>query len=111
LNGAGLAGVRFVPIRFTPKASIHKDNLCGGVSILLTNRDRCNSVDVGLEIARVLYRLYPKNFSLKKTSHLLLHDATLEAIRAGKTLSEIHSLWEQDLKKFQKRREKYLLYP
>jgi len=31
LNGAGLAGVRFVPIRFTPTYSVHKGKTCGGV--------------------------------------------------------------------------------
>jgi uncharacterized protein YbbC (DUF1343 family) len=111
LNNAGLAGVRFVPIRFTPKASIHKDKLCGGVNILLTDRDKCNSVDVGLEMAKTLYRLYPKDFSLKKISHLLLHDGTLEAIRNDKSLQEIHAMWEKDLEDFRKRREKFLLYP
>ena len=40
LNNATLPGVRFVPIRFTPAASVHKDRLCGGVRILLTDRDR-----------------------------------------------------------------------
>ena len=110
LNSAGLAGVRFVPIRFTPSTSVHKNEPCRGVNILVTDRDKCNSVDVGLEIAKTLYRLYPRNFSLEKISHLLLHDATLEAIRNGRSLVEIHALWEKDLADFQKRREKFLLY-
>jgi uncharacterized protein YbbC (DUF1343 family)/CubicO group peptidase (beta-lactamase class C family) len=110
LNGAGLEGVRFVPIQFTPKSSIHKEKLCGGVSILLTDRDRCNSVDVGLQIAKTLYRLYPDNFSLKKMTHLLLHDATLEALRQDKPLAEIHALWEKDLQEFRARREKFVIY-
>jgi uncharacterized protein YbbC (DUF1343 family)/CubicO group peptidase (beta-lactamase class C family) len=110
LNGAGLHGVRFVPIQFTPKSSIHKEKLCSGVSILVTDRDRCNSVDVGLQIAKTLYRLYPDNFSLKKMSHLLLHDATLQALREDKPLGEIHALWEKDLQEFKARREKFLIY-
>jgi len=81
------------------------------VNILLTDRDKCNSVDVGLEMAKTLYRLYPKDFSLKKISHLLLHDGTLEAIRNDKSLQEIHAMWEKDLEDFRKRREKFLLYP
>jgi uncharacterized protein YbbC (DUF1343 family)/CubicO group peptidase (beta-lactamase class C family) len=110
LNSAGLEGVRFVPIQFTPKSSIHKEKVCRGVSILLTDRDRCNSVDVGLQIAKTLYRLYPENFSLKKMSHLLLHDETLEALRQDKSLTEIHALWEKDLQEFRVRREKFLIY-
>jgi uncharacterized protein YbbC (DUF1343 family) len=111
LNKAALPGVSFVPIRFTPKASVHKDHECGGVSILLTDRESCNSVDTGIEIAKTLCRLYPQDFKLEKISHLLLHPATLEAIKADKSLKEIHELWRKDLEEFQQRRSKYLLYP
>ena len=110
LNRAGLPGVRFVPIRFTPAYSIHKDQLCRGVYILLTDRNACNVVDVGLVSAETLYRLYPADFSLDKVSHLLLHPPTLEALKANKPLSEIHQLWQNELEEFQKRRVKYLLY-
>jgi uncharacterized protein YbbC (DUF1343 family)/CubicO group peptidase (beta-lactamase class C family) len=110
LNNAGLAGIKFLPIRFTPKASTHKDQPCGGVYLLLSDRDRCNVVDVGLVIAQTLTRLYPKDFPLDKTKHLLLHQATLEAIKAGKPLKEIRESWRADLVEFQTRRAKYLLY-
>jgi uncharacterized protein YbbC (DUF1343 family)/CubicO group peptidase (beta-lactamase class C family) len=110
LNRANLPGVRFVPIRFTPRASVHKDQECGGVNIVLTDRDRCPVVDVGLEIASALCRMYPTNFPAEKMGHLLVHSATLEAIKSGKSLKEIHSLWTADLDDFQKRRSKFLLY-
>jgi len=110
LNQAGLPGVRFVPIQFTPAYSVHKGRLCGGVYILLTDRDRCKVVDVGVLIAETLYRLYPKDFDPGKMSHLLLHPPTLEAIKANQPLQEIHALWEKDLKEFEQRRAKYLLY-
>ena len=86
LNQAGLPGVSFVPIRFTPTYSVHKGQPCSGVYILLTDRDRCNVVDVGLLIAETLYRLYPKDFNPDKMSHLLLHPPTLEAVKADKPL-------------------------
>jgi len=111
LNDANLPGVRFIPIRFTPKASIHRDNPCAGVSILLTDRTRCNAVDTGIVIAKTLYRLYPKQFSVKKLSHLLVHEPTIEAIKADKSLEEIHALWKKDREEFEQRRGKYLLYP
>jgi uncharacterized protein YbbC (DUF1343 family) len=110
LNAAVLPGLRFVPVRFTPKSSIHKERLCGGVSILITDRERCNSMDAGLLIAKTLYRLYPKNFSVKKMSHLLLHPPTLEAIKADKPLPEIRALWQPDLDEFRARRARFLLY-
>lgn len=110
LNAAGLPGVRFVPVQFTPTYSVHKDKLCRGVYILLTDRDACNVVDVGLQIARTLYRLYPEDFPIDKMSHLLLHPPTLEALKADRPLEEIHSLWQKELEEFQKVRAKYLLY-
>ncbi|HMY71238.1 MAG TPA: DUF1343 domain-containing protein, partial [Blastocatellia bacterium] len=51
LNAANLPGVRFVPVRFTPKASVHKDAECSGVNIIITDRSRFDSVLTGMELA------------------------------------------------------------
>ena len=110
MNRAGLSGVRFVPVRFTPKASVFKDQPCGGVYILVTDRDAFAPVDVGVEFALALQRLYPGEFALDKVQHLLQHPPTISAIRAGKTLAEIKQLWAGDLDEFKKRREKFLIY-
>jgi uncharacterized protein YbbC (DUF1343 family)/CubicO group peptidase (beta-lactamase class C family) len=110
LNAADLPGVRFMPLQFTPTYSIHKGKLCKGVYISLTDRDRCNVVDVGLLIAETLYRLYPKDFNPDKMEHLLLHPPTMEALKADKPLAEIRALWQKDLDDFQQRRAKYLIY-
>jgi len=110
LNGAGLPGVRFVPIQFTPTYSVHKGKLCKGAYIMLTDRDRCNVVDAGLLIAETMYRLYPKDFDPDKMRHLLLHPPTLEAVKADKPLKEIRALWQKDLDEFMQRRAKYLIY-
>ena len=111
LNNAGLPGVRFVPVRFTPTYSVHKGKECGGVNLILTDREKCSVVDVALQIAETLYRLYPKDFSPDKMHTLLEDPATLAAVKAGKSLAEIHALWQPDLDQFLARREKYLLYP
>lgn len=110
LHRVGLPGVRFVPIRFTPRASVFKDQECGGVYVLLTDRDACRVVDVGLAMAVTLQRLHPKEFALDKVQPLLRHAPTLEAIRAGKSLTEIKALWATDLGEFLARRGPFLLY-
>jgi uncharacterized protein YbbC (DUF1343 family) len=110
LNHAGLLGVRFVPIQFTPASSICKNELCRGVFILLTDREACQVVDVGLQIAETLYRLYPNDFAPQKMSHLLRHPPTLEAIRANKPLHEIRAGWRVELEEYSKIRSKYLMY-
>jgi uncharacterized protein YbbC (DUF1343 family)/CubicO group peptidase (beta-lactamase class C family) len=110
LNRAKLPGVRFVPVRFTPTASVFKDQPCGGVYIMIIDRDALNAVDVGMTLAMALRRLYPNDFALDKVQHLLQHEATLEAIKAGKSLGEIKQSWTRDLEEFKKRREKFLIY-
>ncbi len=110
LNKACLPGVRFIPVRFTPADYIYKGESCAGVNIMLTDREHCNSVDIGITIAKVLYRLYPDQFTVDKLDVLLVHKPTLNAIKADKPLTEIHDLWTADLEKFKTRRAKYLLY-
>ena len=111
LNGAGLPGVRFVPVRFTPTASVYAGKPCGGVNIILTGREQCRVVDVGLVIAEVLYHRYPQDFHPEKMSVLLRDPATLAAVKAGESLAEIHALWQPGLDKYQQRRATCLLYP
>ena len=110
LNRAGLPGVRFVPIQFQPTYSTHKDELCRGVYIFLTDREECDVVDVGLLVAKVLNRWYPEQFNLEKIKHLLLHPATLAALKEDRPLSDIRASWQEGLKDFAKRREEFLLY-
>jgi uncharacterized protein YbbC (DUF1343 family) len=110
LNRAGLAGARFVPVRFTPTASTFQDKPCGGVAMLLTDRERLQAVEVGLMAALTLHRLYPTDFALDKLQTLLQSAASIEAIESGKSLIEIEQAWADDLKAFKKRREAYLLY-
>ena len=111
LNRAGPPGVRFVPIRFTPRASVFKDQSCGGVYIIVTDRNRLRAVDLGFTLAITLQRMYPAQFALDKLDTLLQHAPTVEAIRAGRSLPEIRRLWNADLEAFQRRRQPFLLYP
>ncbi|MGZ5476573.1 MAG: exo-beta-N-acetylmuramidase NamZ domain-containing protein, partial [Thermoanaerobaculia bacterium] len=107
LTALALPGVAFRPVRFTPDASIHKGEVCGGVRIAITDRNALRSVDAGIAIATILQRDYPGQFPLDKIQRLLRHKPTFAAIRAGKSLDEIHALWSSD---FAERRAKYLMY-
>ncbi|MGA2747443.1 MAG: exo-beta-N-acetylmuramidase NamZ domain-containing protein [Verrucomicrobiota bacterium] len=111
LNREAIPGVRFVPVRFTPSASIFKNESCGGVNIILTDREQCRVVDIGIAAAKILNRWYPAQFQLTNMSRLLGAPATLQAINDDKPLSDIRALWTPALDQFRARREKYLLYP
>ena len=110
LNRAGLPGIRFIPVRFTPTYSTFKDKPCNGVAFTITDRNALNAVDVGLAIALTLERLYPKEFALAKVNTLLQHPATIEAIKAGKPLEAITGQWATELADFRKKREPFLIY-
>jgi len=110
LNRAGLEGIRFVPVQFTPSASVHQGQLCKGVHLVLTDRERCNVVEAGIEIALVLHRLYPQEFPVDKISHLLLEPETLTAIKSDQPLASIRACWRGKLEAFKTVRAKYLLY-
>jgi uncharacterized protein YbbC (DUF1343 family) len=110
LNEENIPGVRFVPVRFTPTDDVFKNQSCGGVNIILTDRDKCPVVDIGVAVARILNRWYPDRFELDNMSRLLVDDPTLRAIATDRPLAEIRAMWEDRLREFATRREKYLLY-
>ncbi|HKR63766.1 MAG TPA: exo-beta-N-acetylmuramidase NamZ domain-containing protein, partial [Thermoanaerobaculia bacterium] len=76
-----LAGVTFEPIRFTPNASTHKNEECGGVRITITDRRALRPVMVGLTIAAALAKWYPNDFPVDAMRPLLRHEETLQRLR------------------------------
>jgi uncharacterized protein YbbC (DUF1343 family) len=105
-----IPGVHFAPARFTPTSDIYRGEACQGVTISITNRDRLDSMRMGLEIAAVLDRSYPDQFHLEKTIELLGSQSTLDRLKHGDAPADIVSGWSADLDKFRAMREKYLLY-
>ncbi|HEX8686202.1 MAG TPA: exo-beta-N-acetylmuramidase NamZ domain-containing protein, partial [Pyrinomonadaceae bacterium] len=110
LNGRGLAGVRFVPVRFTPRASVHKDAECGGVNLVVTDRARFRPVRAGLEMAVALRRLYPQEWKVDAYARLLVNADTLERVRAADEPAEIERAWQPRLAEFRRARARALLY-
>jgi uncharacterized protein YbbC (DUF1343 family)/CubicO group peptidase (beta-lactamase class C family) len=110
LTAMSLPGIRFEATSFTPSTSIFAKQQCSGVRMTITDRRALRPVAMGIAIALTLHRLYPNDFPLDKIATLLRDPATLEAIRADKTLAEIVSMWREDEAAFAARRAKYLLY-
>lgn len=110
LNRAGLAGVRFVPIRFTPKSSTFANEECGGVNIVITDRGAFRSVTTGVEIAYQLNLFYSKMWKVDDYIRLLANRAALAALKEGKAVSDITATWQEGLAQFARIRQKYLLY-
>jgi uncharacterized protein YbbC (DUF1343 family)/CubicO group peptidase (beta-lactamase class C family) len=110
LNARGIAGVRFVPLTFTPTASNYAGQVCSGVSIVVTDRNGFDAPELGMELAVALRKLYPADFKIERMTELLMNQSVYDALVAGQDPRRIAQDWQEGLQKFQKVREKYLIY-
>ncbi|MDQ3801092.1 MAG: DUF1343 domain-containing protein [Acidobacteriota bacterium] len=110
LNRRNLPGVRFVPVRFKPNASVFKDENLGGINVIITDRRTFESVRTGIEIAIALRRLYPNEWQVDRYARLLVNADILERVKRGDAPEEIEKAWQSQLDEFKKRRASFLLY-
>ncbi len=110
LNKAGLPGVRFVPVKFTPKASVHQGVECGGINILITDRAVFEPVLTGFEISAQIKKLFSKDLSTERFNRLLVNQKIFDAFRSGADGRALKQIWEPELESFRAIRRKYLLY-
>ncbi|HUS10267.1 MAG TPA: exo-beta-N-acetylmuramidase NamZ domain-containing protein [Pyrinomonadaceae bacterium] len=110
LNGRRIAGVRFVPIRFTPTSSLFKGEECGGINIIITDRDSFKPVFNGFEIAVALRKLYPSQWKVDSYLRLLVNGDALERLKRGDSAADIVRSWSEGLEKFRNRRAGVLIY-
>lgn len=112
-------GIRLTPVSFTttniegmatnPK---YKNEICHGIKIEITDAQNFESVKFGVKLLYVLNKLYGNKFKFNNSSFDRLAGSNLlrEMIKDGKTPDEIFASWQKDLTKFNKIRNKYLLY-
>jgi len=110
LNGRGIAGVRFVAVSFTPSASVYNGQRCEGVNIVLTDRNGFDGPELGIELASALRKFYAADFKLDRITELLVNQGVYDALVAGEDPRRIAQDWQEDLEKFQRMRQKYLIY-
>jgi uncharacterized protein YbbC (DUF1343 family) len=111
LNSLGLKGIRFVPYRFTPSASVFKSELCGGVQLILTDRNAFDPIQTGLSLAHELKSLFGEKFTTDRVANLLMNRKALEHLKETTEPEEYAPLWHDDLAQFKSIRAKYLIYP
>lgn len=110
LNARGIAGVRFVPVTFTPTAAIYNGKKCEGVNVVLTERNALDAPELGIELAAALRKLYPADYKIDRLPELLVNQAVYDALLAGRDPRRIAQDWQEDLEKFELVRKKYLIY-
>jgi len=110
LDALNLPGVRFLPVRFTPKERQYAGKECGGVFIMVTDRDVFEPVGLGVGMARVLRATYRGKWEPEGFLKMLADDAAYRAVLDGKTVGSVESVWRGELDAFLKVRENYLIY-
>jgi uncharacterized protein YbbC (DUF1343 family) len=106
-----LVGVQFQETNFTPTSDQHSGQRCQGVRLTVTDRSQFQSVACGLELAKALWRLYPKEFQAKELIKRIGSEKVVEGILKDQPLEELLRADEEPLKNFLQIRKKYLLYP
>jgi uncharacterized protein YbbC (DUF1343 family) len=110
LNARNIAGVRFVPVSFTPLSSSYSNQQCHGVRILLMDRNILDAPELGIELASALLKLYPQQYKVDRLNELLVNDKAFEMLKAGNDPRRLAEEWRDELDAFRVVRARYLLY-
>lgn len=110
LAEAGLPGVGFVPVEFTPERNPQRGKRCRGIRVIVTDRKVFQPVRTGLEIARQILKQGSGQWTFQDLYKLLAHRQTMQALAAGRAPEQMRKLWERDLQLFLERRRMFLLY-
>jgi uncharacterized protein YbbC (DUF1343 family) len=99
-----------VPIRFTPRERQYAGRDCGGVQILITDRDAFEPLTLGIGLAVVLHEDYPKDWEPSGFLKMIADRATYDALLEGRGVAEIVASWGRELEAFRKDQTRYLIY-
>lgn len=111
LDARRLAGVRIEPVRFTPTGDKHANVECGGIRLVVTDRDAIRPVTVALAIAEALHERHRHQFRPESIQNLLVNRSTMWAILRGEPLERLTAWAAADHAEFLQRRASYLIYP
>jgi uncharacterized protein YbbC (DUF1343 family) len=110
LNRRGLPGVRFEPVSFTPLADIYARLSCGGVRLVVTDRDAIRPVTVALALAGELRARHRNQFRPEQIQNLLVNRSTMWAFLRGDPLDRLMAWADSERSSFLNRRASYLIY-
>jgi uncharacterized protein YbbC (DUF1343 family) len=121
MNAVGLPGVRFRAHYFLPKFQKHKDKVCGGVELHVTNRWAFEPYRTGLWCVKVARDLNTEQFDWRRETYEFVSDRLAIdllagsdryrlIVEAGGNPDDWVAEWEESLRDFASQREEFLLY-
>lgn len=118
LNLLKVDGAEFQPVSFTPEnieamATNPKfeNTVCNGIKVNIIDSNKFESVKFGVKLLHVLVRLYGDKLKFNNSFDRLAGTDVLKKQLENKIEpDQIFASWQSDLSKFNKKRNKYLLY-
>lgn len=114
MNSRDLPGLRFVPTKFIPTAKWHKheNQLCNGIFVIITDREKVETARVGMHMVQAMNTLYPddyKDMGGFKTSfgNTKIWGMLMEQ---NMTPEEVLAAHQDEMNEFLAVRAQYLLY-
>ncbi|WP_030770241.1 exo-beta-N-acetylmuramidase NamZ domain-containing protein [Streptomyces sp. NRRL F-2664] len=112
-NGLGLPGVWFREAYFTPSFSKHAGKVCGGVRLIVHDREAFDPVRAGIALLVTARRVW-SGFGWRADhwiDRLTGSDRVRKLVDAGAGVEEVAGDWAAGLARFEAVRARYLLYP
>jgi uncharacterized protein YbbC (DUF1343 family) len=114
ISGAKISPVSFFPVDIEGIATNpkYKEQTCYGIRIEITDPDKFESVKFGVKFLYVVNKLYGSKIKFNNSSFDRLAGSSKlrEMLSDQEPPEQIFASWQKDLTKFNKIRNKYLLY-
>lgn len=111
LQEKALPGVIFRPTFFTPTFSKWQGQLCGGVQLHVTDRERFQPVHTALVLLKTAIDLYPNQVEVTPFASKLMGIPDFHERILHESVEQIEASWQATLQRYRQLRQKYLLYP
>jgi len=110
MNAKKLPGVKFEAIRYTPDSRRHANTECGGLKIVVTDRNTFEPVRTGMHLMQTVKQLHPNDVKITSYAGTLMGTPDLGARLEKEDAEQIIDEWKPGLEEFKGLRKKYLLY-
>ena len=116
-NDLGCPGIEATPLYFTPTASKHQGQLCGGIHLHILEEAVLEPVAMGVKLLDLLRRMYPEDFRLLEVNTewkypvLSMLSGHRDFENPDWELEEILNRYARESREFRLRKAPYEIYP